>query len=201
MVRRIIKINEEKCNGCSLCANACHEGAITMKNGKAQLIRDDYCDGLGDCLPVCPMGAITFEEREALAYDEAAVQERLKGKKIERKSQLMQWPVQIKLVPIEAAYFENADLLIAADCTAYAYDRFHEDFMKNHVTLIGCPKLDTGDYSEKLAEILKQNNVKSIKVVKMEVPCCGGMERAVKTALNNSGKIIPCQVVTLPIRS
>ena len=201
MVRRIIKINEEKCNGCSLCANACHEGAITMKNGKAQLIRDDYCDGLGDCLPVCPMGAITFEEREALAYDEAAVQERLKGEKIERKSQLMQWPVQIKLVPIEAAYFENADLLIAADCTAYAYDRYHEDFMKNHVTLIGCPKLDTGDYSEKLAEILKQNSVKSIKVVKMEVPCCGGMERAVKTALNNSGKIIPCQVVTLPIRS
>lgn len=201
MVRRIIKINEEKCNGCSLCANACHEGAITMKNGKAQLIRDDYCDGLGDCLPICPTGAITFEEREALAYDEAAVQERLKGKKIERKSQLMQWPVQIKLVPIKAAYFENADLLIAADCTAYAYDGFHEDFMKNHVTLIGCPKLDTGDYSEKLAEILKQNNVKSIKVVKMEVPCCGGMERAVKTALNNSGKIIPCQVVTLPIRS
>lgn len=201
MVRKIIKINEEKCNGCSLCANACHEGAITMKNGKAQLIRDDYCDGLGDCLPICPTGAITFEEREALAYDEAAVQERLKGKKIERKSQLIQWPVQIKLVPIKAAYFENADLLIAADCTAYAYDGFHEDFIKNHVTLIGCPKLDTGDYSEKLAEILKQNNVKSIKVVKMEVPCCGGMERAVKTALNNSGKIIPCQVVTLPIRS
>lgn len=200
MIRRMIKIDEVKCNGCGLCANACHEGAITMIEGKAKLIRDDYCDGLGDCLPVCPTGAITFEEREALEYDEVAVQEHLKERKPEKKSELIQWPIQIKLVPLQAEYFNEAKLLIAADCTAYAYAKFHEDFMKDCVTLIGCPKLDEGDYSEKLTEILRKNSIKSVKVVKMQVPCCSGMERAVMTALNNSGKEIPFEVTTLPIR-
>ena len=221
MKRKIIKIDADACIGCGLCAEACHEGAIGMVDGKAKLLRDDYCDGLGDCLPVCPTGAITFEEREAAAYDEQAV---LKNKqnaaplacgcpgsqarKIEREaqpaqpvqaavSQLNQWPVQIKLVPAAAPYFENASLLVAADCTAYAYANFHNDFIKNKITLIGCPKLDEGDYSEKLSAILSQNDIKSVTVVRMEVPCCGGIEHAVKTALKNSGKMIPWQVVTI----
>ncbi len=226
MIRKIIKINEEKCNGCGLCALACHEGAIGMVGGKAKLLRDDYCDGLGDCLPACPTNAITFEEREADAYDEAAVKEnKLKkqaetsscgcagtqARTIERddqsdrfipsvsinKSQLKQWPVQIKLAPINAPYFQNADLLIAADCCAYAYGDFHNKFIRNKVTLIGCPKLDMGDYSEKLTEIIRNNMIKSVTVVKMEVPCCRGMEEAVKKALQNSGKFIPWQVVTI----
>lgn len=194
MIRRIININEEKCNGCGLCADACHEGAIGMIDGKAKLLRDDYCDGLGDCLPVCPTGAISFEEREAAAYDEVAVKKRMEEMK---KSCLSQWPVQIKLAPINAPYFNGAKLLIAADCTAYAYARFHEDFIKEHVTLIGCPKLDEGDYSEKLTEIIKNNNIKSVKIVKMEVPCCKGIERAAVTAMKNSGKFLPWQVVTI----
>lgn len=220
MIRRIIEINEEKCNGCGLCADACHEGAIKMIEGKAKLMRDDYCDGLGDCLPVCPTGAISFVEREALPYDEAAVlasKETLpcgchgsQSKKIEHNdssntqqdmmqsvSRLSQWPVQIKLAPINAPYFNGAKLLIAADCTAYAYGRFHEDFIKGKITLVGCPKLDSVDYSEKLTEIIKNNDIKSVTVVRMEVPCCGGIEHAVKTALQNSGKFIPWQVVTI----
>ena len=192
MVRKIIEINEEKCNGCGACANACHEGAIGMVNGKAKLMRDDYCDGLGDCLPVCPTGAITFVSREAAAYDEAAV---LAAKA--QGSQLQQWPVQIKLVPVNAPYFNEAKLLIAADCTAYAYANFHQDFIKGHITLIGCPKLDEGDYSRKLTEIIKNNNIRSVTVVRMEVPCCGGIEMAAKTALQNSGKFIPWNVVTV----
>lgn len=226
MIRRIIEINEEKCNGCGLCARACHEGAIGMVNGKAKLLRDDYCDGLGDCLPACPTGAIKFVEREALAYDEAAVKENQKKKKamagnlpcgcpgsqsrmLEKKSvtktapvaemdsELMQWPVQIKLVPVNAPYFDGAKLLIAADCTAYAYANFHRDFIKGHITLVGCPKLDDVDYSEKLTEILNNNDIKSVKVVRMEVPCCGGIENAVKKALVQSGKLVPWQVVTV----
>ncbi|WP_138269661.1 4Fe-4S binding protein [Anaerofustis stercorihominis] len=227
MIRKIIKIDEEKCNGCGLCAKACHEGAIGMVNGKAKLLRDDYCDGLGDCLPVCPTGAISFEEREALAYDEKAVMENQKkknnlpcgcpgssSKAINRKeneldesinkneyvnvnSKLSQWPVQIKLAPVNAPYFENAKLLIAADCSAYAYGNFHNDFIKDHITLIGCPKLDSVDYSEKLTAIIKENNIKSVKVVRMEVPCCGGIENAVKKAIFESGKFIPWQVVTI----
>ena len=225
MIRKIITIDEEKCNGCGLCAMACHEGAIGMVDGKAKLLRDDYCDGLGDCLPVCPTGAITFEEREAAAYDEAAVQARMKQQAapgggcpgsrahaIARPqapaapaasaapaspSQLRQWPVQIKLVPVHAPYFDNANLLIAADCSAYAYGQFHERFMKDKVTLIGCPKLDEGDYSEKLTEILSQNNIRSLTVVRMEVPCCGGIEQAAVTALKQSGKMIPWRIVTI----
>ena len=195
MIRRIIEINRKKCNGCGACAAACHEGAIAMVDGKAQLMRDDYCDGLGDCLPACPTNAISFVEKEAAAYDEAAVLEN--KKKLEAHSQLQQWPVQIKLVPIHAPYFDGANLLISADCAAYAYASFHEDYMKNHVTLMGCPKLDDVDYSEKLTEILKNNNIKSVKIVRMEVPCCGGIEHAAVTALKNSGKMIPWQVVTL----
>lgn len=191
MIRKIIHIDEEKCNGCGLCAAACHEGAIGMVGGKAKLLRDDYCDGLGDCLPTCPTGAISFVEREAAAYDKEAVEANM------RKMGLMQWPVQIKLVPINAPYFENANLLIAADCTAYAYGNFHREFMKNKITLIGCPKLDEGDYSEKLTQIIAQNNIKSVTVIRMEVPCCGGIENAVKKALQNSGKFIPWQVVTI----
>lgn len=212
MIRRIIKIDEDKCIGCELCVNACHEGAIGMVNGKAKLLRDDYCDGLGDCLPVCPTGAISFEEREAAEYNEAAVQENMKKKQNqslpcgcpgsqmktisrenhpktvrtdvdENVSQLSQWPVQIKLVPVNAPYFEDANLLIAADCTAYAYGNFHDKFMRNKITLIGCPKLDEGDYAEKLTAIIKNNNIKSVTVVRMEVPCCGGIENAVKRAL------------------
>lgn len=199
MIRRIIQIDEEKCNGCGLCANACHEGAIGMVNGKAKLLRDDYCDGLGDCLPTCPTGAITFVEREAAAYDEAAVLEHKKKKEQEQKapSELRQWPVQIKLAPVHAPYFEGANLLIAADCTAYAYGSFHQDFIRGKVTLIGCPKLDEGDYSEKLTEIISRNNIKSLTIVRMEVPCCGGIEHAAVTALKNSGKFIPWQVVTI----
>ncbi|MDR2891479.1 MAG: 4Fe-4S binding protein [Deltaproteobacteria bacterium] len=231
MIRQMIKIDESKCNGCGLCVSACHEGAIGLSNGKAKLLRDDYCDGLGNCLPVCPTGAISFEEREALAYNEAEVKKNMEAKTAEKlpcgcpgthakaihrehaqpagacpttamqacatESQLNQWPVQIKLVPVNAPYFENANLLIAADCTAYAYGNFHNDYMRNKITIIGCPKLDEGDYSEKLTEILKNNNIKSVTVVRMEVPCCGGIENAVKTALQNSGKMIPWQVVTV----
>ena len=224
MKRRIIVIDEEKCNGCGACAAACHEGAIEMVNGKARLTREDYCDGLGDCLPACPVDAIRFEEREALAYNEEAVRQAkmqkhgmklpcgcpgTQSKAIKREatapigkpssvgSQLQQWPCQIKLVPVNAPYFEGANLLIAADCTAYAYGNFHNDFIRNHITLIGCPKLDQGDYAEKLTEIIRNNNIKSVKVVRMEVPCCGGLENAVKRALQASGKFIPWQVVTI----
>ena len=223
MIRKIIKIEEEKCNGCGACAAACHEGAIQMIDGKAKLTREDYCDGLGDCLPACPTGAISFEEREAPAYNEAAVLEAKKkavkplpcgcpgtnSKAIKRDttacptttasvtSQLMQWPVQIKLVPVNAPYFDGANLLIAADCTAFAYGNFHSHFIRNHITLIGCPKLDEGDYAEKLTAIISNNNIKSVKIVRMEVPCCGGIENAVKRALMASGKFIPWQVVTI----
>ena len=247
MKRRIIEIDENKCNGCGACAAACHEGAIAMVNGKAKLMRDDYCDGLGDCLPTCPTGAITFVEREAAAYDEAAVMENkqtklqkrmgdnmkedmrkmqekmqkegmtlpcgcpgTRSRRIEHEqtnraevpfgeqtSRLSQWPVQIKLVPTNAPYFDGAKLLIAADCTAYAYAAFHERFIKGHITLVGCPKLDGVDYSEKLTEIIRTNDIKSVTVVRMEVPCCGGLEQAAKTALQKSGKFIPWQVVTV----
>ena len=201
MIRKIININEEKCNGCGLCAQACHEGAIGMVDGKAKLLRDDYCDGLGDCLPTCPTGAITFVEREAAAYDEAAVIENKKKKQEASArsidSQLRQWPVRIKLAPVNAPYFNGAHLLVAADCTAYAYGNFHQDFIRGKITLIGCPKLDEGDYSEKLTEIIKNNEIKSLTIVRMEVPCCGGIERAAVTALQNSGKFIPWQVVTV----
>lgn len=226
MIRRIIEIDEQKCNGCGLCASACHEGAISMVDGKAKLIRDDYCDGLGDCLPTCPTGAIQFVEREALAYDEVAVKKNMAEKahafgcpgsrpqafqpsmqnvsaKTEQtvagmvKSQLRQWPVQIQLAPIQAPYFDGANLLIAADCSAYAYGDFHNKFMKNKVTLIGCPKLDAVEYSQKLQQIIMQNDIKSVTVVRMQVPCCGGIEMAVKTALQNSGKFLPWQVVTI----
>ena len=193
MIRKIIHIDEEKCNGCGACAAACHEGAIEMVNGKAKLTREDYCDGLGDCLPACPVDAIHFEEREAPAYNEAAVLA-AKAQKVQNvsgaDSQLSQWPVQIKLVPVNAPYFDNANLLVAADCTAYAYGNFHNAFIRNHITLIGCPKLDEGDYTEKLTEILKNNAIKSVTVVRMEVPCCGGIERAVKNALQASGKFM-----------
>ena len=224
MIRKIIKIDEEKCNGCGACAAACHEGAIEMINGKARLTREDYCDGLGDCLPACPTDAISFEEREAPAYNEAAVLAAKKkkeakplpcgcpgtnSKKISRdiapcaiptataSSRLSQWPVQIKLVPVNAPYFDGADLLIAADCTAYAYGNFHNDFIKNRITLIGCPKLDEGDYSEKLTQIIAQNDIKSVTIVRMEVPCCGGIEYAAKKALMSSGKFIPWSVITI----
>jgi len=224
MIRKIIKIDEEKCTGCGACADACHEGAIEMINGKARLAREDYCDGLGDCLPACPADAISFEEREAPAYDEAAVLVS-KAKKADKplacgcpgtqvktlqrdtpasvpaaapvESRLMQWPVQIKLVPAKAPYFENAKLLIAADCTAYAYGNFHNDFIRGRITLVGCPKLDGVDYSEKLTAIIRDNDIKSVTVARMEVPCCGGLENAVKQALRESGKIIPWQVVTI----
>jgi ferredoxin len=226
MIRQIIKIDEDKCNGCGLCVTACHEGAIGMINGKATLLRDDYCDGLGNCLPVCPTNAISFEEREAAEFDEEAVIKNTENKQkqnlafgcpgtqaknLERniineikadtsapvQTHLKQWPVQIKLIPPTAPYLNNAQLLIAADCTAYAYGNFHSEFMKNKITLIGCPKLDEGDYSEKLTAILKFNNIKSLTVVRMEVPCCGGIENAVKTALQISGKLIPWQVITV----
>ena len=221
MLRRIIRIDEEKCSGCGACARACHEGAIGMVNGKAKLLREDYCDGLGECLPACPDGAISCEEREAPAYDEAAVlaeKQKKAGapavgcpgsavKAITRSdfakapasagttaSQLRQWPVQIKLVPVTAPFFDGADLLIAADCAAYAYGNFHGDFIQGRVTLIGCPKLDQTDYAEKLAEIFTANDIKSVTVARMQVPCCGGLEQAVKRALQASGKAVPCKI-------
>lgn len=224
MVRKIIRIDEEKCIGCGLCAEACHEGAIEMIDGKAKLTREDYCDGLGDCLPACPVDAISFEEREAPAYDEAAVKKAQAAKQATRlpcgcpgtnakaikrtaceapaaaqsiPSQLQQWPVQIKLLPVNAPYFDGANLLIAADCTAYAYANFHQEFIRNRITLIGCPKLDEGDYAEKLTAIIANNNIKSVTIVRMEVPCCGGIENAAKRALRASGKFIPWQVVTI----
>lgn len=210
MIRKIIKINEEKCNGCGLCAEACHEGAIGMVDGKAKLLRDDYCDGLGDCLPACPTDAITFEEREAAAYDEAAVEahkaRRAAAKTVKTdkedvppESALVNWPVQIKLAPIQAPYFEDADLLIAADCSAYAYGNFHGDFIDGKITLMGCPKLDMVDYSEKLTELFTRNTIRSITLTRMEVPCCGGLEYAVKQAVAASGKDIPLKVVTIGI--
>lgn len=248
MIRKIIHIDEEKCNGCGLCVSACHEGAIDMVDGKAKLVRENFCDGFGDCLPNCPTGAITFEEREAPAYDEAAVKKAQEGgghpgdfrlapagaarrQKMEEMkhmhheggcpgsrmmqfeqrepestsvaaggkpiSRLAQWPCQIKLVPTRAPFFDGAKLLIAADCTAYAYANMHEDFMRGKVTIIGCPKLDAVDYSVKLTEIIKNNDIKSVTIVRMEVPCCGGLQRAAETALRNSGKFIPWQVVTI----
>ena len=196
MIRRIIEIDKEKCNGCGACAAACHEGAIGMVDGVATLLRDDYCDGLGDCLPACPTNAIHFIEREAVAYDEAAVQENMK-KKAQSHTQLAQWPCQIKLMPVTAPYYEGANLLIAADCSAYAYANMHKDFMKDRITLIGCPKLDNVAYSEKLSTIIKNNNIQSVTVVRMEVPCCGGLEMAAKKALSDSGKFLPWQVITI----
>ena len=231
MIRKIIQIDEAKCNGCGACAEACHEGAIGMVNGKAKLLRDDYCDGLGDCLPTCPTGAISFVEREAAAYDEKAVQENIRKKQeqshtsaaphtgcpgsqmqriqrsqesarsnpVSAESQLGQWPCQIKLVPVNAPYFDGAKLLIAADCSAYAYARMHDEFMRGKITIIGCPKLDSVDYSEKLTQIIQNNNIQSVTIVRMEVPCCGGLEMAAKKALQSSGKFIPWQVVTFSV--
>lgn len=233
MKRRIINIDEEKCTGCGLCANACHEGAIAIVDRKAKLMRDDYCDGMGDCLPSCPTGAITFIEKDTLAYDEKAVEENKKKKaaaaerphfsgcpgsmmrnlkkqedeknddeslpKAKSVSRLEQWPCQIKLVPVNAPYFDGAKLLIAADCTAYAYASIHEDFMKGKVTIIGCPKLDSVDYSEKLEAIIRENDIRSITVLRMEVPCCGGLENAAITALRKSGKFLPWRVVTFSL--
>lgn len=196
MIRKIIQIDSEKCNGCGLCVTACHEGAIGMVDGKAKLLRDDYCDGLGNCLPACPTGAITFIEREAAAFDEKAVLAQ-KSKQPQSDSQLRQWPVQIKLVPVNAPYWDGADLLVAADCTAYAYARFHQDFMQGKITLIGCPKLDEGDYTEKLTDIIRSNDIRSLTIVRMEVPCCGGIERAATEALRVSGKFLPWQVKTI----
>ena len=226
MIRKIIHIDQEKCNGCGACANACHEGAIEMVNGKAVLTNEHYCDGLGDCLPACPPGAIRFEEREAPAYDEAAVHAaKMKKHGIsaaagcpgsraqllsrapaqpatplnQPESQLRQWPVQIKLAPVNAPYFEGADILVAADCTAYAYANFHQKFIRGRIVLVGCPKLDEGDYTEKLTRIFSENNIKSLTIVRMEVPCCGGLERAAKNALQASGKFIPWQVETISV--
>ena len=233
MIRKIIRIDKEKCNGCGACAKACHEGAIDIIDGKAELVREHFCDGLGDCLPECPTGAISFEEREAPEYNEKAVKEAQKkileknqtmaahigcpGSKsmqIQRKeiaetkksastadqvSRLQNWPVQIKLAPVSAPYFNGAKLLIAADCTAYAYANFHQDFIRNKITLIGCPKLDQVDYSEKLTAIIQNNDIQSVTIVRMEGPCCGGLEMAAKKALQNSGKFIPWQVVTISI--
>lgn len=206
MLRKIIKIDEEKCVGCGLCAAACHEGAIGMVDGKAKLLREDYCDGLGDCLPACPVDAISFEMREAPAYDEAAVlaakaekerKQKAKQENVKVESQLMQFPIQIKLMPIQSAFYQGANLLIAADCCAYAYGNFHNDFMKNHITIIGCPKLDVGDYTEKLTQIIKNNDIQSVKIARMSVPCCGKLEMAAKRAIQESGKFIPWGVVTI----
>lgn len=239
MVRQVIHIDEEKCNGCGLCATACHEGAIDIVDGKAKLARENFCDGFGDCLPNCPTGAITFEQREALEYDEAAVKESQKKEEekkmfeqmhhagggcpgsrfmqlkreeeavqnetspvtenvcTKQQSRLQQWPIQIKLLPVQAPFYDGAKLLIAADCTAYAYANMHEDFMKGKITLIGCPKLDAVDYSEKLTEIIRENDIKSVTIVRMEVPCCGGLQAATENALKASGKFIPWQVVTI----
>ncbi|NLY10029.1 MAG: 4Fe-4S binding protein [Tissierellia bacterium] len=250
MIRKIITIDKEKCNGCGICVEACHEGAIGMVDGKAQLMRDDYCDGLGDCLPTCPTGAITFEEREAAPFDKEAVMENMRIKEEQKRtsakpstcpgsssrsfqrdnggnckdnhahsnhtcqgkgartlsvnpqeisSELRQWPVQIKLAPVNAEFFNGAHLLIAADCTAFAYGNFHQDFMKNKITLIGCPKLDNTDYSEKLTAIIRDNDIESVTIVKMEVPCCNGMLNMAKKALMDSGKFIPWQVVTISV--
>ncbi len=203
MIRKIIQIDKESCNGCGLCAHACHEGAIGIIDGKAVLLRDDYCDGLGDCLPACPTGAISFTERDAAPYDQSAVsahqKSTLKESPLSACSQLGQWPVQIKLAPVSAPYFAKARLLIAADCTAFAYGNFHQDFMKGKITLIGCPKLDTIDYSEKLTEIIKTNDIKDITILRMEVPCCGGIENAVITAVKNSQRSVSWQVVTISI--
>lgn len=225
MIRKVIQIDEEKCNGCGACAEACHEGAIGMVEGKARLLRDDYCDGLGDCLPACPTGAISFVEREAAPYDEKAVLENKKkqnapmqggcpGSRMRRiahapvsavpdeppaVSQLGQWPCQIQLVPVNAPFFEGAKLLIAADCSAYAYARMHEDIMRGKITLIGCPKLDPVDYSEKLTQIIANHDIQSVTIVRMEVPCCGGLEMAAKKALQASGKFLPWQVITLSV--
>jgi len=206
MIRRIITINEEKCNGCGLCASACHEGAIGMINGKAKLLREDYCDGLGDCLPACPVNAISFEEREAPAYDEAAVLAAKRKKEQaaapcacpqEAPGCLTNFPVQLKLAPVDSPYFDGADLLIAADCTAYAYGNFHRDFIRNRVTLIGCPKLDSADYASKLAQLFAANDIRSVTVARMTVPCCGGLPYAVNLAVKMSGKEIPVRVVTI----
>ena len=222
MIRKIIKIDEERCNGCGACAAACHEGAIGMVDGKAKLLREDYCDGLGDCLPACPTGAITFEEREAPAYDEAAVlaakvqkqhrhgggcpgsramtfrrEEKAAVPAGEQPSRLRQWPVQIQLAPVDAPYFDDCDLLVAADCTAFAYGAFHEKLLKGKIVLVGCPKLDDTDYSRKLEDIFRSNDIHTVTVVRMEVPCCGGLERAVRTALEHSGSAVPCHVVTI----
>ncbi|MBE6037629.1 MAG: 4Fe-4S dicluster domain-containing protein [Anaerofustis stercorihominis] len=207
MIRKIITIDKNKCNGCGLCVDACHEGAIGLEEGKAVLLRDDYCDGLGDCLPACPMDAISFEEREALAYDEEAVKENMKKKAHTKKSEteenvkvtskLTNFPVQIKLVSEEAYFLKDSELLIAADCTAFAYGNFHNDFMKDKVTLIGCTKLDDTDYTEKLTNIFRANNITSVTVTRMQVPCCGGMENTVKKALDNAGKELPLRVVTI----
>ena len=230
MIRKIIRIDEEKCNGCGLCAEACHEGAIDIVDGKAKLVRENFCDGFGDCLPNCPTGAISFEEREAPAYDEAAVKKAQEAKKTnavkhehhasgcpgsrmmqfshsetgnasvsaaKQLSRLAQWPCQIKLVPVQAPFFDGAKLLIAADCTAYAYANMHEDFMRGKVTIIGCPKLDAVDYTDKLTEIIRDNDIRSVTIVRMEVPCCGGLQRAAENALRSSGKFIPWQVVTI----
>ena len=246
MIRKIVHIDEEKCNGCGLCAKACHEGAIEMVNGKAHLISDSYCDGFGDCLPECPAGAITITEREAEEYDREAVKERMKMRQEETEfhgcpgsrlrminrdkesdegeegektlpseafgsertdsrraaepvSQLTTWPVQLRLVPVVAPFFSGAKLLIAADCTAYAYARFHEDFIRNHVVLVGCPKLDPLDYTDKLQAIIERNDIKSVTIVRMEVPCCGGLQYAAENALKNSGKFLPWNVVTIGI--
>ena len=200
MIRKIVHFNTEKCNGCGLCARACHENAIGIVNGKAQLLRDDYCDGMGDCLPACPMDAISFEEREALAYDEVAVEQNKQTLSLNLKSSsLKQWPCQIKLAPIRAPFYANSDLLIAASCTAYAYSSFHHDFMENKITLIGCPKLDGVDYSEKLTAIIRNNPFTSITLVKMEVPCCKGLEVAVNKAIEQSKKELPLKVVTISI--
>ena len=219
MIRRIIKINEEKCNGCGLCAKACHEGAIGMVNGKAKLLREDYCDGLGDCLPACPMNAITFEEREAPAYDEAAVQAAKKAKSslpcgcpgsacqsiqtsdepagFQAPNCLSNFPVQLRLAPVNSPWFHGTDLLIAADCTAYAYGNFHQDFIRGKVTLIACPKLDAENYAMKLAEIFRHGDIRSVTVTRMTVPCCGGLTHAVRTAIELSGKDIPLHIVTI----
>ena len=230
MIRKIIRIDEEKCNGCGLCAEACHEGAIDIVDGKAKLVRENFCDGFGDCLPNCPTGAISFEEREAPAYDEAAVKKAQEAKKTngvkhehheggcpgsrmmqfslsetgnasvsaaKPLSRLALWPCQIKLVPVQAPFFDRAKLLIAADCTAYAYANMHEDFMRGKVTVIGCPKLDAVDYTDKLTEIIRDNDIRSVTIVRMEVPCCGGLQRAAENALRSSGKFIPWQVLTI----
>ena len=203
ILRRIIEIDEAKCNGCGACAEACHEGAIVMVDGKARLIRDDYCDGLGDCLPACPVDALHFVNRQALPFDEVAVQRHLENRSSqaetlpEAPAPSLRFPIQIKLMPVKSPAFDGAKLLVAADCSAYLYPNFHTDFMEGHVTVIGCPKLDQVDYSDKLAAILRENDIRSLTLARMQVPCCGGLERAVRQALQASGKYIPWRIVTL----